>query len=171
MEVTMPQLINFLKTNKNTRKIFGKKELKIIEKQLMGVSLTQSEKNRLSRDIRKKFEFINEITKINEEFRLKKGEEIEDLIEKTLDLIRNSEWFFKMEKIILFGSTVENQRVLRSDIDIAVIFKDLNHKEMTKFRIWVAGRADKKIDIQVYNLLPKKIQEEINKKGKTLFKK
>ena len=54
----MMSLINIIKTNKDIRKIFGKKELVIIEKQLLGVSLTQSEKNRLSRDIRKKFEVI-----------------------------------------------------------------------------------------------------------------
>ena len=51
-------LIQFLKKENNARKIFGKRELKIIEKQLFGLNLTQSEKNRLSRDIRKKLEFI-----------------------------------------------------------------------------------------------------------------
>ena len=54
------QLLNFLKSNENARKIFGERELKIIEKQLLGVNLTQSEKNRLSRDIRLKFNFIKE---------------------------------------------------------------------------------------------------------------
>jgi len=39
-------MINFLKTNTLSRKIFGKRELKIIETQLQGISLTQSEKNR-----------------------------------------------------------------------------------------------------------------------------
>ncbi len=48
-------MLQFLKKNENTRKIFGVRELKIIEKQLLGINLTQSEKNRLSRDIRKKF--------------------------------------------------------------------------------------------------------------------
>ena len=52
-------LLKFLKENENVRKVFGKRELKIIEKQLLGVNLTQSEKNRLSRDIRKKFEFVS----------------------------------------------------------------------------------------------------------------
>ena len=55
------ELLDSLKADKDSRKIFGSKELKIIEKQLMGIKLTQSEKNRLSRDIRKKLRFIKEI--------------------------------------------------------------------------------------------------------------
>ena len=54
----MASLLQFLRENKNARKIFGERELKIIEKQLIGVDLTQSEKNRLSRDVREKFKFI-----------------------------------------------------------------------------------------------------------------
>ena len=72
IEVINMSLINLLK-NKDARKIFGKRELKIIEKQLQGISLTQSEKNRLSRDIRKKFEFISKVSGFKEEFKLKKG--------------------------------------------------------------------------------------------------
>ena len=56
--------------NKNTRKIFGKRELKIIEKQIFGINLTQSEKNRLSRDIRKKFEFIEQVARFSAQFKL-----------------------------------------------------------------------------------------------------
>jgi hypothetical protein len=41
------EFLQFLKSNENTRKIFGKRELKIIEKQLNGINLTQSERNRL----------------------------------------------------------------------------------------------------------------------------
>lgn len=66
-------LLKLLKENENARKIFGKRELKIIEKQLFGINLTQSEKNRLSRDIRRKLEFIREAVKFSDEFELKKG--------------------------------------------------------------------------------------------------
>jgi len=69
-------LLKFLRESENARKVFGKRELKIIEKQLFGVGLTQSEKNRLSRDIRKKFEFISKASRFEEEFKLKKGIEI-----------------------------------------------------------------------------------------------
>ena len=54
-------LLNILKSDENARKVCGKRELKIIEKQLLGINLTQSEKNRLYRDIRKKLDFKKEI--------------------------------------------------------------------------------------------------------------
>lgn len=71
-------LATFFKNNENSRKIFGKRELKIIEKQLLGIALTQSEKNRLSRDIRKKMNFIKEISRYNLD--LKKGSEIKKIV-------------------------------------------------------------------------------------------
>ena len=56
--VIILRLKNYLKINENARKIFGKKELEIIIKQLEGIHLTQSERNRISRDIKPKLEFI-----------------------------------------------------------------------------------------------------------------
>ena len=164
-------LINFLKNNENTRKIFGKGELKIIEKQLLGISLTQSEKNRLSRDIRKKFDFIREISRYDYDLRLKKYSEIKKIISQALEVITQSEYMSKIEKIYLFGSLVERTNIYRSDIDIAVKFKEISEVEAGKFRLYVLGRVNKKLDIQVYNVLPDKIQNEINKKGKIIWKK
>ena len=161
-------LINFLKTNTKTRKIFGKREIKIIEKQLLGINLTQSEKNRLSRDIRAKFEFIKEANKFTEDFKLKKGNEIKKIIEETKEIILEDDLFKKINKIILFGSAVENDLTFRSDIDIAVEFNKITIKEATKFRARISGKVASRIDVQVYNHLPKKIQEQINKKGKII---
>ena len=76
-------LTNLLKSNKDARKIFGERELKIIEKQMLGINLTQSEKNRLSRDIRPKFEFIKESARFSEEFELKKGAKIKAELART----------------------------------------------------------------------------------------
>ena len=165
----MESLIRFLKENKNARKIFGKKELKIIEKQLWGVNLTQSEKNRLSRDIRKKFEFIKEISKFSDEFDLKKSSIIKEMINDSLEVIKEHEWFWKIKQVILFGSFVENRFHLFSDIDIAVKFKEINIKDATKFRIGISGRLPEKVDVQVYNILPDKIKKEIDKNGKTIY--
>ena len=76
-------ILHFLKTSPEARKIFGKRELEIIEKQLLGISLTQSEKNRLSRDIRKKLEFVKELSIYIKEFKLKKGAIIKQIINET----------------------------------------------------------------------------------------
>src|SRR3989344_6873754 len=98
----MENLLKFLKTNENSRKIFGKRELKIIEKQLLGVALTQSEKNRLSRDIRPKFSFVKDSSRFEKEFQLKKGSVIRNLIKEAKEIILEDILFRKIKRIILF---------------------------------------------------------------------
>lgn len=164
-------LLNFLRSSRNARKIFGRRELKITEKQLSGINLTQSEKNRLSRDIREKFDFIKEAARFSDEFELKKGAEIKFKIEEAKEAILESELFPKIKRIILFGSAVENKMTFKSDIDIAVEFYDIGSAQTTKFRAWVSGRVSDKVDIQVFNTLPSKIKEEIIKKGRILYEK
>ena len=163
-------LLRFLNSSKNTRKIFGKRELKIIEKQLSGVNLTQSEKNRLSRDIRQKLEFIKEASRFSEEFKLKKGSEIKKMIEEAKEAILNDILFRKIKEILLFGSITENKFTFKSDIDIAVKFDKITIKESALFRKRISGKVNQKVDVQVYNHLPSKIKKEINNKGKILYK-
>lgn len=164
-------LIETLKQDKNARKIFGKKEIEIVEKQLRGIKLTPSEQTRLYRDIRKKFEAINNLSKHAEEFELKKASIIKQLIKRTKEIILESKYFSRIDKIILFGSAAENQLNYRSDIDIAIIFKNITKEEVEDFRIKALGRAPEEVDIQVYNFLPNKIKKEIDKKGKVIWKK
>lgn len=162
-------LITFLKTNKNARKIFGQRELKIIEKQLRGINLTQSERNRLSRDIRQKFVFIKEAVSFQAEFELKKGALILKKINQIKKFILEDQLYPKIKKIILFGSFVENTMTFRSDIDVAVVFDNIDVTEATKFRIRTLSRSPEQADIQVYNILPAKIKKEINSKGRILY--
>ena len=134
-------------------------------------NLTQSEKNRLSRDIRKKFEVIEKLSRFEDEFKLKKGGKIKRLIEKVKKEILNSEWKNKVKEIWLFGSSVTGERSVRSDIDIVVLFKkDLDNKETTRFRLRISREFSKQIDIQVFNNLPEKIQKSILKNHKVLWK-
>jgi len=163
-------LIQFLKSGNNARKIFGKRELKIIEKQLNGINLTQSEKNRLSRDIREKFKFIKDVVKFEEEFELKKGSEIKKIINEALAVILQHPFRNRIKKILLFGSGVENKLTFRSDIDIAVLFNDISIKEATLFRSQIAGRVSDSADIQVLNVLPEKIKKSILQNHKILYK-
>jgi predicted nucleotidyltransferase len=162
-------LSKFLKKSNNARKIFGKRELKIIEKQLMGIKLTQSEKNRLSRDIREKLRFIKEINKFESEFNLKKGKIIKEMVEEAVEVIKEDPLFKKVKKILLFGSTIDNERTFRSDIDIAVKFDNIDTKEATEFRIRTSGKLPDKVDIQVFNILPDKIKKSILKSNRVLF--
>ncbi len=162
-------LLPFLKQSELVRKIFGQRELKIIEKQLLGIALTQSEKNRLSRDIRKKFQFIEKVSRFAGEFELKKGAEIKKKIQHIKEIILQDSLHKKIQKIILFGSIVENAVTFRSDIDIAVVFDSITLAEATLFRKRVLGKAPEQADIQVYNILPAKIQREIELKGKVIY--
>jgi len=161
-------LIQFLEKNDNTRKIFGQRELKIIEKQLNGINLTQSEKNRLSRDIRKKFQFIKDISKFEKEFNLKKGIENKKIIDDALEVILEHPLKNRIKKIILFGSVIENKLTVRSDIDIGVEFDKISLREATLFRKRVSGKLPDKVDVQVLNVLPKKVKKSILKNYRIL---
>ncbi|MBI5148689.1 nucleotidyltransferase domain-containing protein [Candidatus Pacearchaeota archaeon] len=151
------------------RKIFGRRELFIIEKQLLGVRLKASEKMRLSRDIRKKFEAISALIPFNQDFQLKHGLLIKDMINEAREIILESKYLPKIKRIVLFGSVTENQLTLRSDIDIAVEFVGTTKKEATQFRLDMLKKVNEKIDIQVYNILPHKIQKEIDLKGRVIY--
>lgn len=163
-------LIQFLKTNRNSRKIFGERELKIIEKQSNGISLTQSEKNRLSRDIRKKLQFIKEISKFEDEFDLKKAQAIKLIIKEAKETILEHQLKDKINKILLFGSFIENKLTIKSDIDIAVEFSDITKRQAFDFRKEVSGQLSDKVDIQVFNFLPEKVKQSILKNNRVLFK-
>ncbi len=160
-------LLRFLKNNKKARKIFGKRELRIIEKQLLGVNLTQSEKNRLSRDIRKKFEFIKQTAKFQDEFKLKKGKIIDQIINQAIKSILQETKDVK--KIHLFGSAADKTLHLNSDIDLAVEFDNISLKKATLFKKRILGQVDKKVDILVFEYLPEKIKQEIKTKGKLIY--
>jgi predicted nucleotidyltransferase len=163
--------LTFIKKNENARKIFGKRELKIIEKQLLGINLTQSEKNRLSRDIRKKFQFIKDAIKFSDDFSLKKGAHIKEIVSETIQVILAQKFHKRIKWIKLYGSTVTNERSFRSDIDIAVNFNKISSKEAIQFRMHILGEAHNSVDIKVYNTLPPKIKKEIDKNGRELYRK
>ena len=163
-------LSEFLKQNKNARRIFGKKELEIISKQLGGLPLTQSQRNRLSRDIKPKLEFIKEISKFGDEFELKKNANNLILIDKAVQLILQDELKDRIKAILLFGSHAGGTVTKRSDIDICVVFTDISLEESTKFRIRILGNFSAKVDIQVFNTLPQKIKRSIARNHKILYK-
>ena len=164
------RLREFLRSNSNARKIFGKKEIEIILKQLDGISLSQSEKNRLSRDVRPKLMLIKEISKFDDEFELKKDADNLKIVDKAVQLILQDELKDKIKAILLFGSHVKGIVTKRSDIDICVIFDKISKEEANKFRIRILGHFSLKMDIQVFNILPQKIKRSIARNHKILYK-
>ncbi|MEN7982628.1 MAG: nucleotidyltransferase domain-containing protein, partial [Nanoarchaeota archaeon] len=159
-------LINYLKKSKNVRLLFGKSEIEIMKKQLMGLELSPSERTRLSRDIRKKIQVVEELAKYKNEFALKKSQEVNFIINETKEIILEK---FKnnVSKIILFGSYAENTQNKNSDIDITI--KLSNSKNASRIYAQILGETSKKVDIHLYEKLPLKIRKEIDKKGKIIF--
>src|SRR3989344_141858 len=164
-------LSEFLRQNKNARKIFGRKEIEIILKQLDGLPLSQSEKNRLSRDIRPKLEFMQEISEFNKEFKLKKDQDAKKIIDRAVKIILQDKLKDKIEAILLFGSRVNGIVTPRSDIDICVVFDEIEKEDADRFRIRILGNFSEKADIQVFNTLPQKIKRSIAGLHKILYKK
>lgn len=167
MVITM-NLIQLLK-KKEVRLLFGARELKIVEKQLLGVSLTPSEKTRLSRDIRKKFEAVKMFIPFADKFDLKHGYLIKEMISEAKEAILASSYFPRIKKIVLFGSAVEHQLTLSSDIDLAVEFFQIGKNEAWRFRLDIARDVNERVQVQVYNILPDKIKKEIDLKGRILY--
>jgi predicted nucleotidyltransferase len=162
-------LLYLIKKDVGLRKIFGKRELIIIQKQLLGVPLKKSERTRLSRDIKKKLEVIKELAKFSSEFEIKKGSEIKKIIEETKDLILQNKLFLRIKKILLFGSIIDNKLTLTSDIDFAVEFTKINKEEAIQFKKEIVGKVNEKVDMQIYNILPNKLKEEISRNGRILY--
>lgn len=162
-------LLAAIKKNRNIRKLFGERELKIIEKQLSGVRLKPSEKTRLSRDIRKKFEVIKALAPFAEEFQIKHGAFIKEMVEEAKEVILKSKYFNRIKRIIVFGSAVERQLTLLSDVDLAVEFRQVTKQEAVKFRLEMMRKMEEKIELHVYNVLPEKIKKEIDLKGRLLY--
>ncbi len=164
------ELIEVLK-KPEMRRIFGERELVIIDKQLRGVNLLPSERTRLSRDIRKKLVAVQLLSAFIDDFKLKKGLYLKEIIDNAKETIMHDALSSRIKKILLFGTAAENRLRLGSDIDIAVYFNKINKDEAFAFERRLSGEFGEKIDIKVYNTLPLNIQHEIDKRGKILFEK
>lgn len=151
------------------RRLFGEQELKIVEKQMMGVNLSPSERTRLSRDIRPKFEIVAELAEFKKEFDLKKSQEIKFLVEQAKEVILESKYFKNIKKIVVFGSFIENKMRFGSDIDISVEFYKIDRKEVSSFLLEMFGKIPERVQLQVFNILEDKIKKEINEKGRTIY--
>lgn len=163
-------LFEFIKDESLARKVFGKAEIEIIKKQLLGINLNQSEKNRLSRDIRPKFEFIKRCSVFKEEFNIKKGGEIYKQLAILRDKMLLDKEGKKIKRIFIFGSFAENKMTSESDIDISVEFTKINIKEASLFKKRILAEKKEIFDLSIFNNLPENIKEEVKRNGEIFFK-
>ncbi|HLC80386.1 nucleotidyltransferase domain-containing protein [Candidatus Woesearchaeota archaeon] len=159
-----------IKTDPHARKIFGRKEIEIILKQLDGIPLTQSESNRLSRDIRPKLGFIEKCLAFKDYFSLKKNQENKMILKETVSQILTSSEGYKVSAILLFGSHARRTPHKRSDLDVAVIFKEIREKDGRLFLRRMLKITDQKIELHLFNFLPSSVRGEIAKNSKILYK-
>ncbi|MBU2576792.1 MAG: nucleotidyltransferase domain-containing protein [Nanoarchaeota archaeon] len=153
--------------NPSMRKLFGKKEIEIIQKQLFGISLTPSEQTILSRDIRKKFLVIKELGSCQEDFNLKKGILPIQIVQRVKNRILNSVYKKNIKKMIWFGSFVSGHVTFSSDVDLSVEFDEISLKDSLKFRAFAS--QENMLDVLVYNHLPKKLKNEVDN-GRVIYK-
>ncbi len=92
---------------------------------------------------------------------------ITQLLDEFLEQLRGTEYFSKIEFIILYGSSLGLYRLDDSDIDICLYIND-EKKNLSKIRLELLKKFNENFDIQMFQLLPLFVQIEILK-GKILY--
>ncbi len=150
----------------NSRVVFTRLELRIIEKQVQGIKLSQYEKNVLSRSIRPKLRFIEKCCAYSSQFRLKKGQESEKKISEALEEIKK---YDGVAEVRVFGSYLTGKFDDKSDIDVSVEFRNTSKKKAGIFLKDISPLIPERISISVYNVLPESIKQEIKKNGRKIY--
>ncbi len=93
--------------------------------------------------------------------------EITHLVKGFLEQLRDTEYFSKIEFIILYGSSLGLYHLDDSDIDICLYFDD-EKKNLSIIRLELLKKFNENFDIQMFQLLPLYVQIEVLK-GKVLY--
>lgn len=95
--------------------------------------------------------------------------EINQIIQQFLNKIRSTEYFSKIEFIILYGSSIGEYYYEDSDIDLCVYVQS-NKKALARMRLNLLKNFEEKFDIQMFQLLPLFVQIEVLK-GEVVYAK
>lgn len=93
--------------------------------------------------------------------------EIEQLTKQFLEQLENTEFFSKVEFVILYGSSLSSYYLDDSDIDLC-LYIDEKKKILPRIRLELLKKSIEKFDIQMFQLLPLYVQIEILK-GEVLY--
>ena len=93
--------------------------------------------------------------------------EIKRAIDTFLVKMRRTEYFSKIEFIILYGSYLGDYHYDDSDIDICIYIQE-DERNLAEIRLNLLKKFEDKFDIQIFQLLPIYIQIEVLK-GKVLY--
>ncbi|MBR9690841.1 nucleotidyltransferase domain-containing protein [Candidatus Woesearchaeota archaeon] len=157
--------------SEDARVIFGKKEQEIIRLQKRGEKLTQSQKNILSRSIRKKLKLISKLSNYKENFNLEHASEIKKIIRETKqELIQHKE----IIGAYLFGSYATGEYRENSDVDIAILLKQKFKPKkfyLSKLSNKLEKNIGKEVQIVIINNAGLRLKNQILKYGKLIFSK
>lgn len=134
-------------------------EKKIIKKQLLGATMTQTERNRLT-TIRKKLRAVQLLAPFSENLVLKRKYLFKKMLEESIFIIKQ---FPGVKRILLFGSHITGSPRLDSDIDLAVVFESITKNEAKIFMKSIIGKIPEKVDLRIYNFLPENVKQEVDK--------
>ena len=93
--------------------------------------------------------------------------EITHLGKAFLEQLRDTDYFSKIEFVILYGSSLGLYRLDDSDIDICLYIDD-EKKNLSKIRLELLKKFNENFDIQMFQLLPLYVEIEVLK-GKILY--
>ncbi len=163
-------LLSFLDNSAGARLVFGKKELEIIHKQLLGMRLKQSERNRLSKFIRPKLRFIAECSVFKNEFVLARRSKLKKVLTAVLGAVLEDRIGKNAVAVLLYGSFADGTANKFSDVDIAIVFSEITHREASAFEVRVGAKLPELVDLKVFNVLPLRVKKSLVANYKVLYK-
>ncbi|MCA1916380.1 nucleotidyltransferase domain-containing protein [Methanospirillum hungatei] len=84
----------------------------------------------------------------------------QDIIQKALDIIKQSTGFSKIRFIALYGSVATGENSIHSDIDIAISCK-MERLEAELYRMALLSELPEMIDLHIYENLPLYIRKSV----------
>lgn len=95
-------------------------------------------------------------------------DEIDKLVKKSFERLKNMQGFEKVRFIMLYGSSVEGMPREESDIDLCIDIDTDTDYERSSFRLKVLSELPDLFDVQIFAQLPLYVKKEVIK-GKVIF--
>ncbi len=95
-------------------------------------------------------------------------DEMDKLVKKSFEILKNIQGFEKVRFIMLYGSSVEGMPREESDIDLCIDIETDTDYERSSFRLKVLSELPDLFDVQIFAQLPLYVKKEVIK-GKVIF--
>jgi len=95
-------------------------------------------------------------------------DKIDELVNNSVERVKNIQGFEKVRFIMLYGSSVEGIPRAESDIDLCIDLDADTDYERSSFRLKVLSELPDLFDVQIFEQLPLYVKKEVIK-GKVVF--